>query len=188
MSAHTDEGDEMTGASRRDVLRGGAIGMGALVGAMALVNANEVSSEAKRATSRTLWVGFAGNGLAASNKVPLQSFALGGEVNGSPDPLPVSLTLNTNKYSGKLLQVYAEAITLSKIVISEYHADVQGVEKLYLTVTLTSARITSFHTSVHTTASSIASSTRDSLTAVWGGTMTVLRHDNNSSYQWALPT
>ena len=169
-----------TGASRRDVLRGSAIGVGAFVGALGLINANEVSSEARAGTGLKLTVGFAGNGMSVNRPVPLQSYELGGQVDSGPTPTQTTLTLDTSKYSPKLLQVYAEAMTLTKIVILAYEPNVQGLETLVLTITLTNARITSFHTDA------ASSRIRDSLVSTWSS-LTILRNDVNRTYTWQLP-
>jgi len=181
-------GDDTTGASRRDVLRGGAIGMGAFVGAMTLINANEVSSEARVLPHRKLTVGFGGNGMNATNEVPLLSYAVGGVLDGSPTPSQMRLTLDTGKYSPRLLQVYAEAMTLNKIVILASQRSAQGLLQVVETVTVTGARITSFHTDAVATGDTVGSGhLRDSLIVTWGS-LTILRHGVNTSYTWALPT
>ena len=185
MTAHPgdQEARAATGASRRDVLRGGAVGMGALVGTLALINAHEVAAEARTGTGRKLNVGFAGINL--NNPTPLQSFELGGDVvNAGADPAQTVLTLDSSKYSPELLQAYAEATNLSKIVIKGFERNVVGVEALVLTVTLTAARIISFHTNVVT---QNPGHVRDNLLVTWGS-LTLLRNDSNKTYTWTLPT
>lgn len=188
MSAHS--GDEVwpavPGTSRRDLLRGGAIGMGAFVGAMALVNAQEVSSDAQQIqTGPDIFVGFS---LFGVNKVvPVHSFSFGGDLDGSPSPIPAVLTLDANKFSPLLLKVYAEATALTKVVIKEYERNVQNMENLVTTITLTSSRITSFHTDVVAGASS-GRYTRDTMQLTFG-TANVTRADGGAlSYTWTLPT
>ena len=175
MSAQSDN----AGTSRRDVLRGGAIGVGALVGALALINADEESSEATTSTGRSMSVAFAGNGMTLAHPKPLQSFALGGEVDGAPVPTQTTLTLDISNYSPRLLQAYAEAITLSKIVINGYQPNVQGLKTLVLTITLANVRITSFHTNVDVGSGHV----RDTLTVTWGS-WTLLRKDANRTFTW----
>jgi type VI protein secretion system component Hcp len=174
------------GTSRRDVLRGGAIGVGALVGAMGLVNAAEVSSEAERLdTARAIYVRystFSGHDLAQ-----VRSFSFGGEVHGSPAPAPVFLTQDTFRNSPRLLRIYAEAITIPQVEITEYQSNVQGVEKLYTKITFTNSRITSFHTDVVTSANGGTPHTHDVMQLTFGSA-TVERLDSASTYTWTLPT
>ncbi len=58
------------GASRRDLLRGSAIGMGALVGALALTNLGETSADAFTGSSLKFLGGFSGINL--KHKQPVQ--------------------------------------------------------------------------------------------------------------------
>ena len=175
--------EPVAGASRRDVLRGGAIGMGAFVGAMALINASEESSEATTSTGRSMSVAFAGNGMTLAHAKPLQSFTLGGEIDGAPTPTQATLTLDISNYSPKLLQVYAEAITLSKLVISGYQPNVEGLKTLVLVITLANVRITSFHTNVDVGSGHV----RDTLNVNWGS-FTLLRKDSNRTFTWTPVT
>lgn len=174
-----------TGASRRDVLRGGAVGVGALVGAMALVNADEVSAEAKAALHFLQRVTF--NGINDNNHpVDLQSFTIGGDVNGSAEVVPAKLVLDATKYSPLLLQAYADATTVSPIVIKRYEPDLAGKQKLTYTITLASARIISCHTDIVTSYGG-SPHYRDILQVVFGAA-TFLRNDSNTTYTWTLPT
>lgn len=186
MSTHrADEVAGATGASRRDVLRGGAIGVGALVGAIGLVNAEEVSSEAQRLdTAAAIYVSYS---PFSQSLALVRSFSFGGELNGSPDPVPVFLTQDTFKNSPRLLRIYAEAITIPKVEIKEYQADVQGVEKLTTTITFTNSRITSFHTDVVTASNGGSAHTQDVVQLTFGSA-TLLRSDSGSTYTWTLPT
>jgi type VI secretion system Hcp family effector len=181
------EGRTQSGTTRRDVLRGGAVGVGALVGAMALVNANEVTSEAEQRSSvRKMTVGF--SLFNVNHAVVLHSLDFGGEVNGSPEPTLVTLTLDTNKYSPLLLKAYAEATTLAKVKINEYETNVQGVEELTTTITFTNSRIVSFHTDVATSDfSPSAPHVRDTLKLTFGSA-TIERLDGLTTYTWTLPT
>jgi type VI protein secretion system component Hcp len=184
MTTGDDDSDIAAGASRRSVLRGGALGVGALVGAMAVVNANEVSSEAQQAgSSARLFVGFAGINL--NHSVPLHSFGVGGrDDNGSLVPTLATLTLEATKYSPKLLKAYAEHTNLSSILISQFKRNVEGVETRYMDVTLNAARIVSFHTDVQT---DFPGHVRDSLVVSFGG-VTIHRFDFAKTYTWTLPT
>ena len=186
MSARrADEVGGATGASRRDVLRGGAIGVGALVGAMGLLNAEEVSSAAERLdTATALYISYS---PFSQSLAVLRSFSFGGELNGSPGPVPVFLTQDTFKNSPRLLRIYAEASTVPKVEIREFQTNVQGVEKLTTTITFTNSRITSFHTDVVTASNGGSAHTQDLLQLTFGS-VTLLRVDSGSAYTWTLPT
>lgn len=174
-----DEGRRTAkGASRREVLRGGAVGMGVLAGAMALINASAASSEAKDVTGRTLTIGFAGINL--NHAVPLHSFTVGGDFTGSPTSTPATLTLDTNAYSPMLLRAYAEALNLSKIVIESVEPNAAGVAKLVETITIGGVRITSYHVDVVTDQ---PARVRDNLQVAFTG-LTIFRHDLNTTYTW----
>jgi hypothetical protein len=185
MSGHprdAERNEPGTGASRRDVLRGGAIGMGALVGAMALVNAEAGPAEATTGTGLRLSVGFSGINLALA--VPLQSFTFGGDdVNGTLAPSQVILTLDTNRYSPRLLQAYVQKTSLQSVVIRERAPDVQGVLRLLMTITITGAEIVYFHTSAAT-----HGHIRDTVHLVFGGSAEVNRNAEAVDYTWVLPS
>ena len=181
MSAHSDDRTR-AGTSRRDVLRGSAIGLGAFVGASALINANGVPAQARATTSIKLVVGFAGINL--NHPVPAHAFTLGGDnLNGNLEPTGNTLTLNSSRYSPLLLKAYANATNLTKVVIDEYQADHAGIERLTTTMTLGFARIVSFHTDVST---SSPGHVRDVLQLTFSA-LTLLRHDSNATYTWSLP-
>jgi type VI protein secretion system component Hcp len=185
MSAHSRDDDRagLPGTSRRDVLRGGAVGLGAFVGASALINANGVSAEARATTSIAMVVGFAGINL--SHPVPLHSFSVGGDnINGSLNEVSATLTLTSSKYSPLLLKAYVDGTNLSKIVIDQSQADRSGIAHRTTTITLGSARIFSFHTDVSTPS---PAHVRDVLQVSFGA-LTIARHDSNTTYTWALPT
>ena len=172
-----------SGASRRDVLRGGAIGLGAFVGASALIDGDEMTAEAKTTASIRLAVGFAGVNL--KNPVTLHSFDLGGDnVNSSLNEVVATLTVDSSRYSPLLLKTYAQAANLTKVVIEEAEPDRSGVQRLTTTITLTSARILSFHTDVGTAGSGHV---RDVVQVAYGA-LTIFRHDSNTTYTWTLPT
>lgn len=183
MTARPSGEQQPAGASRRDVLRGGAVGLGAFVGATALLNAGEATSEAKSLTpSLKFTVGFAGINL--DKFLPLHSFTLGGELNGSPNPTSTTLTLDTNQHSPQLLQAYAEGTNLAKIIIKGYRANQAGLVALFMTATMTSARIVTFHTDVVTTE---PAHVHDIVQVIWNS-LTLQRNDTNKSYDWVLPT
>ena len=185
MSALSSDDDrpDPSGTSRRDVLRGGAIGLGAFVGASALINADVAAAQARASTSIKMVIRFAGINLG--NAVPLHSFTVGGDnVNGSLDEVPATLTLDSSRYSPLLLKAYAQATNLSKVVIDQSQADPSGIERLTTTLTLTFARIVSFHTDVGTPS---PGHVRDVLKVTFGA-LTLLRHDSNTTYTWTLPT
>ena len=69
--------EQTSGTSRREVLRGSAIGMGALAAAVALTNAVEESADAQTTGGGLLFmVGFSVTGL--NNKVQARSISFGG--------------------------------------------------------------------------------------------------------------
>lgn len=185
MKGRVDDGevDAAGGASRRSVLRGGAIGVGALVGAVAMVNANEVASEAQAGSSVRLFVGFAGINL--THTVPLDSFGLGGhDDNGTLATTLATLTLDSTKYSPKLLRAYAEQTNISSIVIRQFEANLNGEQTLYMEITLHAARIVGYHADAVTT--QVPERFRDTLSVAFGG-VTVHRLDG-TTYTWTLPT
>jgi type VI protein secretion system component Hcp len=168
------------GTSRRDLLRGGAIGVGAVVGAMGLINASEVAAEAAGGTGLALYAGFAGINL----KQPMQvhSFQLGGAFAGATATAsPATLVLESYKYSPKLLQAYAEKTSLAKVVIKGYRPNVQGLVTQFLTITLTGAQIVSYHAGA-----AVNDSLRDTVRVTFTG-LTVLRNDANTTYTWTVP-
>lgn len=134
--------DEASGASRRDVLRGSAVGMGALVGAMALTNSNEVAAEAAT-TKHKLTITF--SGISPKN-IPLSSVNFGGDNdNGTPTPDIVTLTLRTGAHSPLLLQAFANKTGPLTVTIKGYGTDPVGREVVDYTITLSSAEIVHYH-------------------------------------------
>lgn len=134
--------DEVSGASRRDVLRGSAVGMGALVGAMALTNSNEVAAEAA-GTNHKLTVSF--SGISPKN-LPLSSVNFGGENNnGTPTPDVAALALRTGAHSPLLLKAFAQKTAPLTVTIKGYGTDAVGREVVDYTITLSSAEIAHYH-------------------------------------------
>jgi hypothetical protein len=105
--------DDAQGASRRDLLRGSAIGVGALVGAMALTNAQEVSADAAT-TPHTYYLTMS-NINTSTTKIKLISLSFGGE--NDDDVLKaalVSLAMDTGQFSPLILQAMALKTVISK--------------------------------------------------------------------------
>jgi type VI protein secretion system component Hcp len=136
--------DQVSGASRRDVLRGSAIGVGALVGAMSLTNANEVAAEAAGTSNHTYYLTL--SGINTSNtKIKLTSVGFGGDdSNGTPTPDVVTLAMPSGRFSPLMLQAFAEK-TLHTATIQGYQPDANGVSVLALQITCTGAEIVRYH-------------------------------------------
>lgn len=136
--------DEGTGTSRRDVLRGSAIGMGALVGAMALTNSNEVAAEAAGTSNHTYYLTISGiNGT--NSKIKLSSLGFGGDdPNGTPTPDRVTLTMPSGRFSPFMLKAFVEK-TQHTATIYGYQPNASGVPELALQITCTGAEIVHYH-------------------------------------------
>jgi type VI protein secretion system component Hcp len=180
---------EVTGSSRRDVLRGGAIGVGALMGAMSLLGAEDASAQQLRASNAVIFVGFAGINL--NRVVEVQSFELGGftDAGDTLSPSQASLVLESTKYSPALLKAYAEHQTIPTIVVRCIAFAADGQEYENLRITLNAARIVSYHAAAaklpgrHGPVTTLL----DTLLVGFGG-ITVKSFDTNVSYTWTLPT
>lgn len=136
--------DETSGASRRDVLRGSAIGMGALVGAMTLTNANEVAADAAGTSNHTYFLTLSGINTSNS-KIKLTSLGFGGdETNGTPTPEVVSLSMPSGRFSPFMLQAFAEKTALTATIYG-YQPNASGVTELALQITCTGAEIVHYH-------------------------------------------
>lgn len=139
--------EQTNGASRRDLLRGGAIGVGALVGAMALTSAEETSAEAAgTSSSHTYYVNI--SGINPNTRIKLSSLSFGGEnVAGSPTPTADGLTLAmpTGQFSPKILQAFANKSPIAKVTIRGYQPDASGKLVNSLVITLTGAQVVYYH-------------------------------------------
>jgi len=133
--------DESAGTSRRDVLRGSAIGMSALVGAMAMTNSAEVAAEAA-GTGHKLTITF--GGISPKN-LPLGSVNFGGDnPEGTPVPDLVTLSLPTGAQSPFLLKAFAEETTRT-VTIRGYGTDASGRAIVDYTITFTGAVVVHYH-------------------------------------------
>jgi type VI protein secretion system component Hcp len=136
--------DEANGASRRDVLRGSAIGMGALVGAVALTNSNEVAAEAAGTSNHTYFVTISGINTSNS-KIKVTSLGFGGEDdNGTPTPDRVSLNMPSGRFSPLMLEAFVQKSTHT-VTIYGYQPNASGVTELALQITCTGAVIVHYH-------------------------------------------
>jgi type VI protein secretion system component Hcp len=135
--------EETSGASRRDMLRGGAVGVGALVGAMALTNSSEIAADAA-GTSHSMLVSF--SGISPKN-LHVYSVNFGGDnPGGTPTPDVVLLTLRSGAQSPFLLQAFAQQTNLTA-TIKGYGVDATGRQVLDFTITCSVARIVHYHLS-----------------------------------------
>lgn len=138
--------EEVTGASRRDMIRGGAIGVGALMGAMALTNANEVAAEAA-GSNRSYLLSI--TGISDAKNIKLSSFGFGGDdVNGTPTPERVTLTMGSGAQSPFLLKAFAQQKNTLIAVINGYQPNAAGVEQNSIRITCTGAEIVHYHLGV----------------------------------------
>ena len=137
--------EELARTSRRDVLRGSAIGVGALVGAMALTNSSEVAAEAAvSGVSYDMTVGIIG-----ATKIKLNSLAFGGDkpATGNAIPEPLALTIPTGYHSTILLQAFALQSDLGTVTIRGYSPDRSGVSVNTLLITCAHGRVGHYHLS-----------------------------------------
>jgi type VI protein secretion system component Hcp len=136
--------EETSGASRRDVLRGGgAVGVGALVGAMALTNSSEIAADAA-GTNNSMLVSFSG---ISPKTLRLDSVNFGGDnPGGTPTPDVVVLTLRSGAQSPFLLQAFAQQTNLTA-TIKGYGVNATGGQVLDFTITCSVARIVHYHLS-----------------------------------------
>jgi type VI protein secretion system component Hcp len=140
--------DDASGASRRDLLRGSAIGVGALVGAMALTNAQEVSADAATSVPHTYYVTM--SGINPTTKIKLISVSFGGENDGGTlSAALVSLTMDSGQFSPLILQAMALKTVITKATILGYQPDVvTGKTVNSLKITCNSARVMYYHLAV----------------------------------------
>jgi type VI protein secretion system component Hcp len=165
------------GASRRDLLKGSAVGMGALVGALALTNLNETAAEAVTGTPLKFVGGFSGINLA--HKQPIQTVTFGGhDTQGVFTADQVVLTMDTNSYSPMVLTAFAAQTSGMKVVVDGYTRNVQGLEVKFMTITLTGAQIVGYHF-----ASTTEGTTRDTVRLTFD-TLDLLSLDTNNHFTW----
>jgi type VI protein secretion system component Hcp len=136
--------DETHGASRRELLKGSAIGVGALVGAMALTNADEVSADAATGNPHVYYLTL--SNVTGNSKIKLTTMSFGGDSDGSGTLTEevVSIGMPTGEFSPLILQAFAEKTT-HKATIKSYQTDVSGRQVNSLTITCTGAKIVHYH-------------------------------------------
>jgi type VI protein secretion system component Hcp len=175
------------GTTRRTLLRGGALGVGAVVGAMGLVSASESSAEAAERihTGIRLFVGFAG--LNLHNPVRMHSFSVGGDiVDGTKAASPATLVIDSSKYSPGFLQRFVEQTSLSSVVIQHYQPAVSGAEKLFLETTLSGATIVSYHAATAGLGTTSHPTYRDTLEVAFTSLM-IVNKDHGTTGTWTVP-
>jgi type VI protein secretion system component Hcp len=171
--------DAESGASRRDLLRGSALGVGALVGAMALTNANETAADAAGVT-RSYDVTM--TGINPNTKVKLTSVAFGGDLtNGSAIPEIVTLALPSSRFSPLLLKAFAEKASTIKATIRGYQPNVNGVQSNFVTITCTGSQIVHYHLGI-----SSSGAPTDNLQLTYA-TIDLNWLLNNVHYTWVVP-
>ena len=88
------------------------------------------------------------SGIASStgsNLIAVDSVNLGGEdPNGILTPSDVILGCGAGRYSPLLLQAMVEQTT-HKVILKGFKPDAQGVERNFLTITLTGATVAGYH-------------------------------------------
>jgi type VI protein secretion system component Hcp len=138
--------DESHGASRRDLLKGSAIGVGALVGAMALTNAEEVSADAATGDPHTYYLTL--SNITGNSRIKLTSLSFGGENEGGTlVPEDVTFTMPTGAFSPLILAAFASE-TRHKVIIRGYQSDASGKQVNSLIITCTNAEVLHYHLSV----------------------------------------
>jgi type VI protein secretion system component Hcp len=136
--------DETSGASRRDLLRGSAIGVGALVGAMALTNSQEVAADAATSTAHTYYLNM--SGINPSTRIRVNSVSFGGDNNnGTPTPDVVALSMPSTQFSPKILGAFANKTTGITATIRGYQPDAVGKTVNFVTITCAGSQITHYH-------------------------------------------
>jgi type VI secretion system secreted protein Hcp len=155
-------------ASRRDVLRGGAIGMGALVGAMGVSGAADASAPAVRmAAASTSGQRFflevdsiSGPATAKGfeHQIPVHSFSWGiaNSSSGSPGggggagkvtATPLALTMTSSIASPPLALACATGKHIASATLRGVRKDGKGKSSQYLTIKLTNVIVSSLHQS-----------------------------------------
>jgi type VI protein secretion system component Hcp len=89
------------------------------------------------------------HGLIPHRRVLLQVIGAnlgGGDPAGILTPDDVVLVCDASRYTPKLLQAFVDQSS-HKVEINGYEPNVQGIEKNFIRITLTGAKVTSFHES-----------------------------------------
>ena len=173
--------DEASGASRRDVLRGSAIGMGALVGAMAMTNSNEVDAEAAGTSNHTYYLVLAGINTSSS-RIRINSFGAGGENDGGAlmvDQIPISMP--TGNFSYQLLRHFAEKLAITSATIRGYQQDTTGKTVNSLKIVLNNVRIVRYHVGAG------SGGPTDNISLNVGTSVELDWVLTNKSYTWVIP-
>jgi type VI secretion system secreted protein Hcp len=160
--------EDEQGASRRDVLRGGALGVGALVGAMGVTGAAEASTPAVRMAAAStpaqrffLQVdGVDGPATAKGfeKQIPVQAYSWGvtstgstttggGGGAGKTTPGPFVVTIASSIASPPLLLACCTGKHFAKATLRGVRTGAKGKPTQYLTITLTEVLISSLQQS-----------------------------------------
>ena len=153
----------MNEIERRDVLRGGALGVGALVGAVGMAGAGEASPPgfqmaASSTASQQFWLAVKGVDGPSTTKgyekqIPLHSFGWGvdnsapvaGPGAGKATASPFTFTATSSKASPQLAKLACTGVHISTVVLSGVRRNAAGVMTRYLKLTLTDALVSSLH-------------------------------------------
>lgn len=149
---------ELSGTTRRALLRNSALGMGALVGGAALVTAGATEADAAGSRRQILLTldGVAGSntnqGLAGAIALQTISWTLSESIDtlsnhvlSAADPSLLVLTMNPSRASSALLKRLLNGRSSDTGVIRVYHPNVEGVVSLFGRITLTDVRVVGFH-------------------------------------------
>jgi type VI protein secretion system component Hcp len=132
--------EAVSGASRRDVLMGSAVGVGALVGGIALTNLGESSAEAATLNGHTDYVTIAG--INPNNPIVLTSVSVGGSSRVA------KMTMRTGTFSPKILQAFGTQTAISSVKIRDVHQNSTGQIVTDMLITLANVKITFYEVSV----------------------------------------
>jgi type VI secretion system secreted protein Hcp len=159
--------EDEAGASRRDVLRGGALGMGALVGAIGVAGSGAAEASApgfhmaaRATTAQTFWLQVAGIDGPSTTKgfekqIPVHSWSLGaantatpvgtGGGSGKVVPEPFVVTMGVSKASPRLFLACCTGKHIANAVLIGLRKNPKGHNVKYLRVTLTDILVSSLH-------------------------------------------
>ena len=148
--------------TRRDVLRGSAVGVGALVGGSGAVALAQDSSAAAPAFAAAatgaqhFWLsvtGVSGPSTARGfeGQIPVTSFAVGvdavsGAGGGKITPSTFDFTATTSKATPQLLAALVTGANVTKAILTGVRVTSSGASQRYLKITLSNVVVTSLHT------------------------------------------
>lgn len=139
------------GTSRRDVLRGGAVGLGAVLGAVALTNTEQSAADARTLLVTNYYLILPGIKGAVTQKgregwIELRSLVFGGDKpgSGSASVVPLTMSMYASKASPKVFAALNSGQTFSTATIKGYRPDRAGIDRIFITITLTGLRIVSY--------------------------------------------